>query len=146
MQFEIRVDDLDSEFYDDYAEFVFSEVEEDISDLVERNIKKYRAREFVVINSPLMKWKRSPPSRINLARYVRNCLSLIKVRGVYVVRLDESQTVRGSLTKVSTLVRALEYGTETIPEFSLIRRVVSYYRDNCNDMFDEYIEERLFSE
>lgn len=126
--------------YNDYCKFLFGS----IKDSIRRQMKKekYEIRESVIIKSSVIRWYKSPPKKLDIAKYINSCLELIKIRGEYVVALNERKRVKGSSTKVSTLVRLIEYGNEVITPYPLIRRIISYYQSHYKDMILEFMKER----
>lgn len=126
--------------YEDYCKFLFEEIKSSIRKSV--NPRKYRVREKLVINSKVLKWKVTPES-LDLTKYVNSCLEMVKVKGDYVIRLNQKTKVDGSLTKVSTLIRLLEYGNEKIPPVPTIRNVFRYYSENYGDLLSEFFERRM---
>ena len=124
MQFKIHFDaEVNPGLYRDYCMFLFDKVKESVSDLI--NPRKYKVREKAVIESSVMRWV-VVPLELDLVYYVENCLELVKVKGEYVIRVRDDLRVRGSRTKVKTLIRLLEYGNEKIPSYPVIRRVLLY--------------------
>lgn len=132
----------DPGFYDDYCRFIFSEVKKSIESLI--NPLKYRVRQNSIINSSLLVWDtEEPPKTIDLVYYVTHCLEMVKVRQEYVIRLNDTNKVSGSSTKVSTLVRLLEYGNEKVDAYPLITRVLNYYKKNYKNLMIKFIRERM---
>lgn len=133
-------EELDKGLYEDYCRFIFQEIKSMISQKV--NPLKYHVRETFVLNSKVIKWIYKPTS-LDLVYYINHCLEMKKVRGVYVIRLNEKMKVRGSRTKVSTLVRLLEYGNEVLKPLPLVRTVMSYYQKSYPYLLKEFFERRL---
>lgn len=131
---------LDQGLYEDYCKFIFQEIK--VTTKQKMNPLKYQVRESFVLNSKVIKWTYKPLS-IDLVYYMNHCLEMKKVRGVYVIRLNEKTKVKGSKTKVSTLIRLLEYGNEVLKPLPLIRVVMSYYRKNYPYLLKEFFERRL---
>lgn len=145
MQFEIKFDENINPFlYKKFSEFIYEKVLEDVSELADKYSKKYKVRESYILNLNLIKWKRSPPKKIDLIYYIKNCLVLERNRGVYMIKLDDSWTLPKSFTKVSLVIRVLEYGTDKIPGLPLIRRVLMYYEKYYKSMFVKFLQERMF--
>ena len=145
MQIEIKFSrKINPVIYSEYSKFIYSQMKKDIIKSVRKNSKKYKVREKFILESTLIKWKKDPPSRINLEYYLENCLELVDIKGTYVIRLNDSWLVKGSVTKVKTLVRILEYGTLKLPQLPVVRRVFNYYSKNYQNLFVEFMKERLF--
>lgn len=141
MQFKIHFDEeINPSLYDDYCEFIFERVKEDLYDLI--NPLKYRVREKAVIESSVMRWV-VVPRTIDLARYIEDCLEMVKNKGEFVIRVRSDLRVRYSRTSVKTLVRLLEYGNEKIPPYPVVRRVLKYYSLIYKDLLVEFIRERM---
>ena len=141
MQFKIHFDqEVNPGLYRDYCEFLFDRVEDSVRELI--NPLKYHVREKVVIKSPVIRWIKVPDS-VNLTQYVENCLEMVRDRGEYLIRVREDQRIRGSRTKVKTLIRLLEYGNDKIPAYPVIRVVLSYYSQIYQNLLVEFIRERM---
>lgn len=143
IQFKIPFSTKDDKgFYDDYCRFIFSEVKKSIESLI--NPLKYQVRQKSIIDSSVIVWdSEEPPETINLVYYVNNCLEMVKVRKEYVIRLNDTRKVSGSSTKVSTLIRLLEYGNENVDPYPVITRVLSYYKYNYKNFMIKFIRERM---
>lgn len=143
MQFKIPFDSKgDSGLYNDYCRFVFSEIKKSIEALI--NPLKYQVRQNSVINSSVISWdSEEPPETINLVYYMTHCLEMVKVRKDYVIRVNDTRKISGSSTKVSTLVRLLEYGNESVSAYPVITRVLDYYRKNYKNLMIKFIRERM---
>lgn len=141
MQIELRFDQrLDNQLYKDYANFIYKSVKQDIAKQI--NPKKYKLRVPLLLECPLIKWKiSSKPKSIDLVPIVNNCLELVKSQGVYIIRINEYRRFPYSYTKVSTVIRILEYGTESIPMYQVIRLVLNKYRIQYKYLFYKYMEE-----
>lgn len=125
--------------YNDYCQFLFESMKKSV--IANMDLRKYKLREPLILSSSVIDWK-YPQSRINLTRYLRNCLELVKENGIYVVRVNPRMVIRNSRTKVSTLIRLLEYGNEKIPPLPLLRTIFQIYRDTYPDRIVEFIESR----
>lgn len=144
MQIEIKFSrKINPVIYSEYSKFVYSQMRSDIIKSVRRNSKKYKVREKFILESDLIRWKSKPPTKINLLYYLENSIELVNIKGTYIIRLNDSWLVKGSITKVKTLVRILEYGTLKIPQLPVIRRVFNYYSENYQNLFTEFMKERL---
>lgn len=141
MQFKIHFEQrINPILYEDYCRFILDEVQDSIKDLI--NPLKYKVREEYVLSTPLIKWIKVP-KRIDLVYYITHCLELVKIKGDYVIRVSPKLKLPYSLTKVSFLIRLLEYGNEKLPALPVIRRVLSYYANNYQKLFDIYFERRM---
>lgn len=141
MQFKIHFDqEVNPGLYQDYCDFLFDMIERSVSELI--NPLKYHVREKSVIESPVIRWIKVPKT-INLVSYVENCLEMVRDKGEYVIRVREDQRVRGSRTKVKTLIRLLEYGNEKIPAYPVIRVVLKTYSKIYQNLLVEFIRERM---
>lgn len=144
MQFEIKLkQDTNRLLYREFSEYVFFCMKKTLSSQVHKYSKKYKVRESVILESPLIKWKGQPPSRIDLPYYVENCLELVNIKGTYVIRLNDTWLVKDSLTKVKTLVRILEFGTLKIPALPLVTRLFRQYSKYYKLLFTEFVKERV---
>lgn len=144
MQFEIKFESkVNPTIYREFSEFIFLHMKKAVSFQVRKNYKKYKLRENLILSSSLIKWKEVAPSSIDLTYYVENCLELVNIKGVYVIRLNEFWLVRGSLTRVKTLVRILEFGTLKIPPLPIVSRIFRFYSKNYKNLFTEFIKERV---
>lgn len=142
MQFKIHFDqEINQSLYNDYCEFLFEEIKKSVKRLI--NPLKYRARESLVLKSSVIKWTSKKPKSIDLSSYVENCLEMVRIKGEFVVRVRDDQVVRGSKTKVKTLVRLLEYGNESVPAYPVLRRVLLFYSKVYKDLIVEFIRERM---
>lgn len=145
MQFEIKFESkVNPTIYREFSEFIFLHMKKAVSCQVRKNYKKYKLRENLILSSSLIKWKRGvAPSSIDLPYYVENCLELVNIKGVYVIRLNEFWLVRGSLTRVKTLIRILEFGTLKIPPLPVVSRIFRFYSKNYKNLFTEFVKERV---
>lgn len=134
---------INQSLYEDYCRFIFDSIQNNIEDLI--NSRKYKVRERLVLESSVIKWDIRPPSSIDLAKYVKNCLEMVRDKGEYVIQVSPLQKIENSSTKVSTLVRLLEYGNERIPPYPVIRTVMRYYRKFYSRLFIKFIKERMKS-
>lgn len=130
-----------SPLYEDYCKFLYEEIQQSIKDKVDK--RKYDVRVPYIINSSVMKWNTKPPATVNLVYYITHCLELSKEKGEYVIRINPRIKVLGSKTKVSTLVRLLEYGNEKIPPLPVVRSVLLYYQVAYPYLLTEFIERRM---
>lgn len=142
MQFKIHFDqEINQSLYNDYCEFLFEEIKKSVKMLI--NPLKYRARENLVLKSSVIKWTSKKPKSINLISYVESCLEMVRVKGEFVIRVRDDQVVRGSKTKVKTLIRLLEYGNESVPAYPVLRRVLLLYSKVYKNLLVEFIRERM---
>ena len=143
MQFKIYLnEEMPMRIKREFAIYLFKKMKEDLKYRVKQYYKKYEVREGLVLNSTLVKWNGKIPSHLNLPYYVENCLTLSCSYGEFYIKVDDHQLVQGSRTPVSLLIKMLEYGTEEIPRFPLVRRLFSYYSNNYLSLFNEFVEER----
>jgi hypothetical protein len=129
-----------------YSEYLFKKIQRQLRKEVRKHIKRYEVRIPYLLTTSLIHWKKYPPKTINLFYYLDNCLELVNRKGTYVIKLNDYKLVRGSFTKVSTLIRILEYGTDKIPELPVIRHLFSYYSKNYNSLFNEFVKESFLYE
>lgn len=143
LQFSIVFDfEVAPALYDAYCHFLFGKIKQKIRE--KANPRRYKVREPYVLNSSLIHWNKEPPKSLNLLWYLENCLEMVKVDGVYVIRLNRRRRINGSSTRVSTLVRMLEYGTTRIPPLPLVRRIMFYYSQVYQELILEFMEERFW--
>lgn len=131
----------DDNFYEEYSRFIFSRVKHSVEKSADP--LKYKARVADVLSSSVIKWDGDPPpSFIDLRSYVIRCLVMVKVKGEYVIKINESQRVHKSRTKVSTLVRLLEYGNERVLAYPVITRVLMHYQKIYPYLVKEFLTRR----
>lgn len=148
MYFKIHFDKpVSSGLYKDYCDFIFESVKKSIERSVEKSTdrEKYKVREPFILESSVMKWV-VELDHIDLVYYVTHCLEMVREKGEYVIRVSQSQKVYGSLMKVSTLIKLLEYGNEKLPPLPLIRTVFRYYEENYRYLLPEFLERRMTNE
>ena len=147
MQFEINLkEELTPSVYRNYSKFVYDEVLRFIKRLSYQKKDNYKIREFQLLNSSsveYIKWDKETPDSLDILYYINHCLVLKKRRGIYYITLDEHQKIKGSKTKVSKVIRLLEFGNEEIRELPVIRRAMTYYSRNYKALAKEYIARRL---
>lgn len=142
LRFKIHFDyKVSPALYEDYSRFIYRAVKRKIAQNI--NPLKYKIREPYILESSLIQWIGDPPEYIDLTYYINNCLEMRRERGEYVIQLNESLRIPGTYTKVSTLVRMLEYGTNKLPALPNIRRVMLYYSIVYQFQIIEYMKERL---
>lgn len=143
MQFKIYLnEEMPMRIKRKFAIYLFDKMKEDLKYQVRQYHKKYEVREGLVLNSTLVKWNGKIPSHLNLPNYVENCLTLSCSYGEFYIKVDDRQVIRGSRTPVLLLIKMLEYGTEEIPQFPLVRRLFDNYSNNYLNIFNEFVEER----
>lgn len=141
MQLRIHFEnEISRDLYEDYSEFLFDRICEEVHDLI--NPRKYKVREPLVLSSSVIKWVHKPQT-IDLESYVERCLELVIVEGEFVIRVDPRSLVRGSRTRVLTLIRLLEYGSEVVPPYKVVTRVLLKYSKIYKRLLLSYLEERL---
>lgn len=142
MFFKIHFDkEVYAPLYEDYCRFLYEEIQKSVKNSI--NKRKYDVRVPYVINSSIMKWNNKPPSSLNLVYYVTHCLELVREKNEYVIRVNPKMKVLGSKTKVSTLIRLLEFGNEKIPPLPVICSVLKYYQERYPYLLTEFIERRM---
>lgn len=141
MRLEIKFnEEIHPSLYKDYSKFLYQSILRSISREIDPF--RYSIREPFVQQLGLIKWKKYP-RRVDLASQIKNCLILSKENGIYVIKLDDKSLVRGSRTKVSTVVRALEYGCKWMNPYPLVRRVLLDYQFHYDEMLVDFIRERM---
>lgn len=141
MQFKLHFDqEINPYLYKDYCEFIFDEVKDSVKELIDP--RKYKVRQQAVLESSVIKWTKVPKT-ISLVYYMTHCLELVKIKSEYVIRVNPKMTLPYSRTKVSLLIRLLEYGNEKIPPLPLLRRVMDYYAKNYQTLFDLFLERKM---
>jgi hypothetical protein len=143
VQFNIELSnkELMPSLYNDYSKFLFSKIKETIS--LEINSLKYKVREPYILSCSIIEWAGNPPKSIDLERIIKNCLVLKRIKGTYVIKVS-NRKIPGTYTKMSTLVRLLEYGNEDIPPYPLIRSVFKFYYKIYKDLIPQFMNERMF--
>ena len=134
--------DIRKDLYHDISKFIYKNMLEDIRILTKKKSANYKMRESLLFDSNLIDWVKKPKS-LDLVDYVNNSIKLNEVNGTYEITLDESKKVRGSNTKVSKLVRLLEFGTLEIKELPVLRRVFLQYKDNYHKLVYDYFKEEM---
>jgi len=134
-------ENINQSVYKSFSKYILKEVKRSIRKLADP--RKYKVRESLVIDSPLIKWNRKPNS-IDLLQYINECLVLRYIKGCFVITLDDHKRIRRSRTKLSKLIRMLEYGTDSIPAYPLIRSVMQYYQENYSLMVMNYVKGSLY--
>ncbi len=134
--------DIRKDLYHDISKFIYKNMLEDIQILTKKKSANYKMRESLLFDSNLIDWVKKPKS-LDLVDYVNNSIKLNEVNGTYEITLDESRKVRGSNTKVSKLVRLLEFGTLEIKELPVLRRVFLQYKDNYHKLVYDYFKEEM---
>lgn len=134
--------DIRKDLYHDISKFIYKNMLEDIRILTKKKSANYKMREPLLFDSNLIDWVKKPKS-LDLVDYVNNSIKLNEVNGTYEITLDESKKVRGSNTKVSKLVRLLEFGTLEIKELPVLRRVFLQYKDNYHKLVYDYFKEEM---
>lgn len=134
--------DIRKDLYHDISKFIYKNMLEDIQTLTKKKSANYKMREPLLFDSNLIDWVKKPKS-LDLVDYVNNSIKLNEVNGTYEITLDESKKVRGSNTKVSKLVRLLEFGTLEIKELPVLRRVFLQYKDNYHKLVYDYFKEEM---
>ena len=137
MRLEINKGKLNGYFYDKVCKLIYKSVIEDLKKNI--NKRKYSVREEAVLESGIIKWKGAVPAHIDLVNYITNCLELVFEGNIYVIRLNDRQVVRGSTTKVSTLIRLLEYGNEKITPYPYITCLLKKYEKAYEQIADEFL-------
>ena len=132
MKLEIDHRKIPREFYSVFCKVLFMNLCKAIKENI--NPKKYKIRENAILSSSVIRWNKKPPRTIDLVYYITHCLELVYVKGNYIIRLNESKRIPGSSTKVSTLIRLLEFGNEKIPAYPYIRRYIQIYMDSYNEV------------
>lgn len=128
--------------YSKYANYLYNKMQEDISYQAHKHYKNYKVRENSILSCSLIRWNNGiPPQRINLVNYFDNCLELKYEQGIYTIKLNSYNIVKGSTTLVSKLIRILEYGTLKIPAYPLVRIIFNYYSNNYKNLFINFIKE-----
>lgn len=131
----------DERLYEDYCRFIFSEIRKAVENLADP--LKYKVRSPDVLESSVIRWIGDPPDFIDLRSYVIRSLEMVRIKGEYIVRVSESQRVYGARTKVSTLVRLLEYGNEKVLAYPVITRVLQYYQKKYPYLLNEYFKKKV---
>lgn len=126
-------------FYRRISQIIYRMLLEDIKNNI--NKKKYSIREKEILKSGVIQWDGKPPKSIDLVYYVTHCLELVYKRGCYVIQLNDRKIIPGSSTKVSTLIRLLEYGNEKITPYPYIRNFLMYYEDHYEDIAISFFKE-----
>lgn len=144
MQLRIHFDDesINPSLYKNYCEFILDKINETIAQKADP--RKYKVREELILKSSLISWRGDPPKSIDLMHLVCHCLSLKRIKGEYVITLNEYRLVPKSRTKLSKLIRLLEYGNEEIPPYPLIRSILVYYQKIYPNLMPEFMLERMF--
>lgn len=143
MQLRIHFDqEISPSLYRRYSQYLFKKVKDDIEDSID--LRKYKVREPYILSSKFIKWKGETPKSIRLDYFVCHCLELVTVKGEYVIRLNDSLIIPKSRTRVSLLVRLLEYGNERIPACPVIRKVLVYYSKVYKELLPEFLKEEVF--
>lgn len=144
MQFKIDIDGLDKRLYSEYCDFIFDKMNEDLEDLVDQYSKNYKVRESWILDSSLIDWSsEEKPDSIDLKEIVKKCLEMKSSKGYYFIKVDEDDIIPGSITKVSKLIRALEYGFDKYPELLVVRKLMKYYSEYYDDFYEEFMEEQF---
>ena len=141
IQFKISNQNGDQGLYNDFCKYLFSEIKDAVSQLADP--RKYKVRERYVIESSVIKWRGDPPDSVDLMKLVVNSLELVKIRGEYFIRVNDRRLIPRSSTKVSTLVRLMEYGNEKIRPYPVITRVLRYYYENYQSLVKDFLIKRL---
>lgn len=141
MQFKILLsDDLhQSSIYDDYSRFIYKRIKRSIKDLCLKKTKNYEIRKDKIL-SILSLINGEPIKNLNISYYIINCLSLVKIDGIYVIRLTDRK-IRGTRIRISFLVRLLEFGTDGLPELPVIRKVLFDYKEMYTNLYYEFMED-----
>lgn len=124
--------------YDTYCKQLYKVIQDEIR--YSLNYNKYLIREPYILKMNFIKWKNKPLDKIDLRFYITHCLVLNKTKDGYVIELNDTALVTGSLTKVKDLIRLIEYGNEILPAYPLIRNVLAYYQVHWQDEFQNVLE------
>lgn len=127
--------------YEDYCRFIFDSVKQTIHKSIDN--RKYKVREKAILESSVIQWDGRPPRHIDLIYYVENCLVMTKEYGEFLIHLDESKVIPNSSTKVSTLIRLLEYGNELIPPYPLVSQVILYFSQAYPNLLLQFMKARM---
>ena len=127
--------------YNSYCKFLFKMIKRTIHSVI--NPKKYKVREKVLLESSFIKWISYPPKRLDLAKLVENSLVMKRWRGEYIITLDYSKKLRGSTTKVSDIIRLLEYGAPGFPPYPVITRVLLYYSKVYRNLMIKFMKDQM---
>ena len=119
--------------YNTFCKQLYNAIQRAIYNKADR--RKYQVREPYILQMNFIKWKGKPLDEINLYYYITHCLVLKQTNKGYVIELNNYMRVKGSMTLVKDLIRLVEYGNEVLPEYPLIREILSYYQ---NHYMDEY--------
>lgn len=141
MILEIDHTKVNKHFYRTFCRLLFLSIKATIQTNI--NMKKYRVREKAILKSSVIQWDKKPPKELDLVYYINHCLELVFLNGNYVIRLNDKLKIPGSSTRVSTLIRLLEYGNEEIPAYPYIRTILADYRSSYLQKATEYIKEKL---
>lgn len=141
MRLEIDPSKINKYFYKKICKLIYKTIVNDLRKNI--NKKKYLVREKAVLESGIIKWKGKPPKQIDLVNYITNCLELVFERNMYVIRVNERQIISGSTTKVSTLIRLLEYGNEKLTPYPYITLLLKKYEQTYEQIAIEFFKEGL---
>lgn len=141
IQLKIHFDsDVNQGLYQDFCRYLFDQINETLSDLI--NDKKLNVRERLIIKSSVINWT-TKVEKINLRYYVENCLEMVSIKGDYIVRVRRDLRIKNSRSSVYTLIKLLEYGSETIPAYPVVRVVLLLYSDIYKNLLVDFIKERM---
>jgi len=116
---------------------ILKEIRQDI------NYQRYDLRQEEILKYNLIQWD-TTPRNINIKRYIEDCVVLTLNNGIYSIGLDENAIVRYSTTKVSTLVRIIEYGTEHISPHPYVIPLLKYYAENYEKLFRNFRTDKKY--
>lgn len=135
MRLELDPSHVNKYMYISYCKFIFKLVKLEIANTIQPY--QYKAREKDILKSNLITWDKNPPKHLDLVKYVKDCLELANENGTLVIRLNDTKIIPGSSTKVSTLIRLLEFGNETVRPYPFIRDILikfeRVYRESMLD-------------
>lgn len=129
------------EFRYDFVRFVFNKIKEDIYKLSNKKRPNYNIRKMLLDQKGIIDKK--VLESLDLVDCINNSLELIYSEGLYKIRLNSNKRIKGTNLKLIRLVKLLEFGSLSIPELPVIRRVLNVYREGYNDLFDDFIEEEF---
>lgn len=141
IQLKIHFDsDVNQGLYQDFCSYLFDQINETLSDLI--NDKKLNVRERLIVKSSVINWT-TKVEKINLRYYIENCLEMVSIKGDYIVRVRRDLRIKNSRSSVYTLIKLLEYGNRTIPAYPVVRVVLLLYSDIYKNLLVDFIKERM---
>lgn len=138
--------DKESEILPDFLKMLLDNIKSDI--MSESIPAKLNLLEHDLLNAEWILWTSVKPKNINmmslLRMIVKNITIYARKNNNYIIRINPMIMYPGTKTKLDTIARFIDKGTETCPATCTISKVFNEYNESkIEDMWIDYINYRL---